>query len=201
MTMRRLWAVGAAVLACLALVRAPATAHEAAIVTVWGTISDCVQSAPGTSLPWGDDDGVVVRDMVVSCTVVEAVRQGGSASDPVVSGTVTERIDYAKPTGPFVLLTPWLMADAVSWGTTEIRGPDGGWVGTWARNGGVACTLVAQGTGAYAGWTLVASMPATAPPLRVQDVVDRPAIGGDLYGVIYQGPPPPFGPLPAPPSE
>lgn len=169
--MRRMWAAGAAVVMSLVLGGAPGTAQQASgtpsgapvpasAALVTGTADPCTQT-PGTTTTV---DGVVqVRDMVQTCTV--------TMTDPRVSGTSTNHINWDQPaTGGYV-----------EWGTLEIAGPDGTWVGPWV---GLDPTvvLVAEGTGAYAGWTLVAHVVVGAPT--------------KFDGLIYQGAPPTWVPLP-----
>ncbi len=73
----------------------------------------------------------------------------------------------------------------VFWGTTELSGPDGTWVGTVnSIPDGTLSTLpswsVLEGTGAYEGWTYW---------LHTPDQSDPSAMAS---GVIYEGPPPPW---------
>lgn len=62
----------------------------------------------------------------------------------------------------------------VWWGTAELARPDGTWAGWW-----VGPLTVLQGTGAYEGWTYV---------------VQSSDAAYSLEGILYEGPPPPWGP-------
>ena len=71
-------------------------------------------------------------------------------------------------------------------GTTEIAGPDGTWVGTFGSVNDVTLDempawVVLEGTGAYEGWTYVSFTP---------DQLDPNAV---VAGILYEGPPPPWG--------
>jgi len=179
--MRRLWAAGAAIVVCLALGGLPVLAQEAsenpsaplaeqAVVT--GTQVDCNPVKMWTT---GYENGVSQRrDGVVACEM--------AMDDPRVSGMAT--VDYNSD---------GYGDDWVNWGTWELAGPDGTWVGSWTgaepgggiyHGGSALSLLVAAGTGAYEGWSYIAS-------------------GRDsgIVGLIYEGPPPPWVPLPSTPSE
>ena len=83
----------------------------------------------------------------------------------------------------------------MGWGTSEVTGPDGKWVGTlgWVEDPSrekLASWGVQEGTGAYEGWTYWYHMP---------DLMDSLSLES---GILYQGPPPPWGKtLPLSPTE
>ena len=192
--MRRLWAAGAAIVLGLALGGVPMAAQSPR--TTWavqGTITGCTEAAPGTTTDWGGT-GRQIRDLIVTCTVEKGADEAWVAGDARLVGTSTERVNIDIPMYASGMFDPRYSPGAVRWGTTEIAGPDGTWVGPWVAYGGSPYVLVAEGTGEYAGLTLVASMPAVAP------TVDGDA-GVEFEGLIYEGPPPPFGPMPSAASE
>jgi hypothetical protein len=157
--MNRLLAAGAATLVCLALGGGLALAQDASEApgAVWVTEvspQTCGTLDPGTRTTV---DGVVqVRGMLLSCVK--------TWSDPRASGTLTatHNADDREAAGE------------VFWGTQELTGPDGTWVGSYHGlfdpEGKLSGATVWQGTGAYAGWTFLETA---------------------TQGVIYQGPPPP----------
>jgi hypothetical protein len=190
--MRKLWAAGAAIVVCLALGGVPVAAQEAsgepsaasampdgpALVT--GT-QTCAAGDPD-SRTW---DGPVLtgHNATINCTDV--------MSDERVSGPDSGEWNYVCHSDADMGCTYW--------GTTEIVGPDGTWVGTYtgtddpglweAGEGGAVMIQVLEGTGAYEGWTFVAHI--------VTDL-SNPAT---VNGLIHEGPPPPWGPLPTTASE
>ena len=116
----------------------------------------------------------------------------------------TSDIDDPRVTGPGTLgwnyvCYPAANQGCIYWGDLELVGPDGTWVGTYtgtddpalweAGEGGAVMIQVLEGTGAYEGWTFVAHI--------VTDL-SNPAM---VNGLIYEGPPPPWGPIPAAVTE
>ena len=83
----------------------------------------------------------------------------------------------------------------MGWVTSEVVGPDGTWVGTAGMSedpsrAELPSWGVAEGTGAYEGWTYWYHIPDLLAP-------DSPD-----YGILYEGPPPPWGTtLPLSPAE
>ena len=76
----------------------------------------------------------------------------------------------------------------IYWGTYEIDGPDGTWVGPWSGTADLALgvasyLLLLEGTGAYEGWSFVANWK------------DSMAGTSQFSGLIYPGPVPPWEPL------
>jgi hypothetical protein len=110
----------------------------------------------------------VRRDFVSECT--EAM------SDPRVSGTNT--ITWDLDCSGF---------GCVGWGTFELVGPDGSWVGTFTRTLGhgdeglALTTAVGEGTDGYEGWAYIAH--STSPD---------PYMQGTVEGFIFPGDPPPL---------
>ena len=99
-------------------------------------------------------------------------------SDPRVSGT--SESDIAE-----VCFNEAATSDAcILWGATELTGPDGTWAGTWTaihdESGGLPTWSVMQGSGAYDGWTFVSLTP------------DQLNAGSSTFGIVYEGPPPPW---------
>jgi hypothetical protein len=187
--MRRMWAAGAAGLMCLALGGVPALAQEASNrppvspVAVSGTW-DCTRTVPGRrgtsdGLMWG---GTGVRGQVLACDL--------ALSDPRVIGptTITFNDDCFG-------------AECVFWGSLVIEGPDGGWdcrfSGTPDPTGANDGLLlyVCPGRGGYSGLTFMVQQAVSFS--GTADFGD----GTSMHGLIYQGPPPPWAPLPSPASE
>jgi hypothetical protein len=125
-----------------------------------------------------------------SCTVVgfgerteeEIIRQRGftsecteEMSDPRVSGVSTTTWD--QDCYPSIA--------CVSWGTFELAGPDGTWVGTFTGTGAhgeQSASLgmgIGRGTGAYEGWVYIVHTSSPDPYLQT-----------NVEGVIYLGDPP-----------
>jgi hypothetical protein len=83
----------------------------------------------------------------------------------------------------------------MGWGTSEVTGPDGAWLGTFgyvqdASGNKLPQWGFAEGTEAYEGWTYWYHIP------------DLMAPSSPEYGILYQGPPPPWGTtLPLVPAE
>ncbi len=192
--MRRMWAAGAVIVMCLTLGGLVVAAQSP--LTSWavqGTITGCVEAAPGSTTHWGSS-GRQIRDLIVSCTFEKGADEAWVGGDARLVGTGTDQVNIDIPMYASGMFDPRYSPGAVRWGTTEIAGPDGTWVGPWIAYGGSPYVLVAEGTGEYSGLTLVASMPATIP------TVDGEAVYA-FEGIIYEGTPPPFGPLPSAPSE
>jgi hypothetical protein len=177
--MRKLWAAGASVVACLALGGGLALAQEASNsptvspVVVSGTWS-CTKTDPGTrgtsdALMWS---GTGARDQVLACDL--------ALDDPRVIGptTITFNDDCFR-------------ADCIFWGTLVIEGPDGGWDCRFSgtpdpsgANDGLLL-LVCPGRGSYGGLTFMAQQAVSFS--GTADFGD----GTSIRGLIYQGPPPP----------
>ena len=181
--MRRLWAAAAAAFVSLALGALPAVAEEASAspgesVAVTGTILGMCEAQAGTD------------------TIVDGVRQWRgwtvtcreSMSDPRVSGLSEHEYSrdcrYSLAAGDADDASP---IGCVVWSEFVVNGPDGTWEGAdrgfITADGERDAYRVAAGTGAYAGWTYVSH-----------------ADDSDVSGMIYQGPPPPWAPLPSTPS-
>lgn len=101
-------------------------------------------------------------------------------SDPRVSGSAKGSLDDAC----------FPASGCLYWGTFEIAGPGGTWTGSWSGTddkdlGKASYLMTLQGTGAYQGWTFI---------VHWLDPGDGSA--ATASGLIYQGPPPPWGPLP-----
>jgi hypothetical protein len=145
-------------------------------VYVTGT-SECAE-VPGRTVQ--EDDAVELHLFQTECTL--------TSSDPRLSGpgvVDTQQFCLKEDAGHV----------CTAWGTTEFTGPDGTWVGTygWVQDPSRAklpAWGVTEGTGAYEGWTYVYHVP------------DLMAPSSPEYGILYQGPPPPWGEtLPLSPAE
>ena len=106
-----------------------------------------------------------------------------TASDPRASGA-----------GLHVYSEDCHAGSCIDWGTSEVVGPDGAWSRPWtgieSPEGILTGYSLQAGSGAYAGWNLV-----------TVTVCDCTTGTITLDGVLYEGSPPPFGPLPSPASE
>jgi hypothetical protein len=181
--MRRMWAAGAAIVVCLALggipvvAQSPSPGPTATPSTPTGPalvtgMRQCAGTFSSTSV-----DGVQLGQMPdLTCT--------NTMSDPRITGPGTAVFNGAcyPPNG------------CVYWGTYHIDGPDGAWDGTWNgtddKDLGKAVFMgFLGGTGAYQGWTFAVVM-----------LDDFSGVPQPLSGLIYQGPPPPWEPLPLPVS-
>ena len=79
--MRRMSAASAAIVMCLMLGDYASAAQSVSTTEmVFGTITGCTVSAPGTTTAWGRS-GEQIRDMVETCTF-EAVRVNGQVKVP-----------------------------------------------------------------------------------------------------------------------
>jgi hypothetical protein len=194
--MRRLWAAGVAILVCLALGGVPVTAQWDNARVVRGTITDCVVTTPGTTTLVGatSEGPRQIRDRIEACTFLEGPDAGWTEGDARLAGTGTNvvNLDITQPNAG--MWDPEQVSSTLRWGTWEIAGPEGSWVGPWVGLGGQPYLLVAEGTGTYAGLTLVATMPVIYDDT---DGHDR----GVFEGLVYEGPPPEWGPPPAATSE
>jgi hypothetical protein len=152
-----------------------------------GTIADCVVTAPGTTTLVGvtSEGPRQIRDRVESCSFLEGPDAGWTVGDARLAGTGTNRLDLDVTQPNAGMWDREQVSSTVRWGTWEIVGPDGSWVGPWVALGGRPYTLVAEGTGAYAGLTLVAEMPVLYRDAEGND-------GGVFEGLLYEGPPPPW---------
>ena len=175
MQTRRLLLAGTVSLALLAIVAAPAIGQTESATWVTGTM-DCGLAGQGTSQ---EDDSVRLDQFPGQCSA--------TMSDPRVGGTSESDIQEAcfkLPDEPCMMF-----------GTTEIAGPDGTWVGGFGSVHDVTLSKlpawgVLEGTGAYEGWTYVSFTP---------DQLDPNAV---VTGILYEGPPPPWGEtLPLVPAE
>jgi hypothetical protein len=169
--MRAIWATAAAIVVCLALGGVPALAQDDA-TWITGSVS-CEVSDWGTESQ--QDEVASIRDRLATCTA--------TTNDPRASGA-----------GPHVYNEDCRSGSCIDWGTYEVVGPDGSWSGPWtgieSPEGILTAYGLQSGSGAYAGWNLV-----------TVDVCDCTTGTITLEGVLYEGPPPPFGPLPSPASE
>jgi hypothetical protein len=177
--MRGLWASGATIAMCLSLGGMSALAQ--------GTAPEATEFPAAVT---GTQE--MVEQVTISDTVVDSVHRGHTVftmahtmSDPRVSGTSVNDFNFA--------CLYRAMDTCVFWGTDSLSGPDGMWVGSWS---GVSDTdrvarveWTYQGTAAYAGWTYVG---------YTDWHFDDPDYDSLTYGVVYEGPPPPWGPLPLP---
>jgi hypothetical protein len=172
--MRRMWAVGAAIVMCLVLSAVPGASQSALPTTGTAWVSgtqDCSVVDEGTRTVV---DGVtLVRDQAIDCVK--------TMTDPRVSGT--SHIQYNHDDHG--------AAGVTFWGTEEIIGPDGTWRGTFMgvidASGNAGGIAVKEGTGAYSGWTFI-------------DTPQGQGMTATLAGTIFQGPPQ-FGPQPWPSAE
>ena len=172
---RRLLLVGSVSLGLLVILVAPAFGQTDSTAWVTGKL-DCGRAGQGTSQ---EDASVRLDQFPGQCTA--------TMTDPRVSGTSESDIQevcFKLPGEPCMLF-----------GTTEIAGPDGTWVGTFGSVndmtlGKLPSWGVLEGTGAYEGWTYVSFTP---------DQLDPNAV---VTGILYEGPPPPWGEtLPLSPAE
>jgi hypothetical protein len=151
------------------------TSEEESVTWVTGTIN-CARAEEGTSV----EDASVTFDFYPS-------RCFAKLSDPRVSGGwrgTGQQPCFKLPGEPCMIF-----------GSAEILGPDGAWVGTISSINDA--TLIAfpamfvfEGTGDYDGWTFVLFTPD----------VTRGSV--EASGIIYQGPPAPWAEtLPLTPAE
>jgi hypothetical protein len=179
---RRRWTAAAAMIVCLLVSASPALAQDASpsrpgSVAVTGTILGMCEVQAGTDTVV--DGAREWRGWTVTCRE--------SMSDPRVSGPNVHRYDrdcrYPLAAGDADDASPVV---CITWSDFVVSGPDGTWEGAdrglVTPDGESDTYRVATGTGAYAGWTYVSH-----------------ADEGDVSGIIYEGPPPPWGPLPGAP--
>ncbi len=168
MRMLRLSLVGTVILMLLGGAGSAVAAQEAPDgVYVTGT-AECAE-VPGRTVQ--EDDAIELHLFQTECTL--------TSSDPRLSGPGvydTQQFCLKEEAGHVCL----------GWGTYESTGPDGAWVGTfgWVQDPSrakLAAWGVAEGTGAYEGWTYWYHIP------------DLMAPSSPEYGILYQGPPPPWG--------
>jgi hypothetical protein len=148
---------------------------------VTGTESCTVVRDGIASASSGDVRVTHFRDYISDCV--------NTMSDPRVSGTYRSNFNqdcYPLPDKPGV-------DECVIWGTHVLDGPAGGWDCAYSGTGdpfGMNDGLVlgvCPGTGDYEGLTYV-----------LQNVFGGASDFGDgtsIHGLIYEGPPPPWGPL------
>ena len=109
-----------------------------------------------------------------------------SASDPRVSGPVSGETRSAC----------WSGNRCIHWGTTEVAGPDGTWIGPWTGTDSKivrrSSLFTLEGTGAYEGWSFI---------LHSGGRGEDPSTI-EFSGLIYPGPLPPWDEsLPPVPAE
>lgn len=157
-----------ATLSLLAIAAAPALGQADSDAWVTGTLS-CGMAGEAT-----------VEAGVTQELDLYPARCFAQLSDPRVSGDWWSDVQQAWF---------WETGDhAMAFGTTEITGPDGTWVGTTTHiadyTSDDAWTAPAwgvfEGVGAYEGWTFVVSSPNQLDPQA------------EVSGIVYQGPPPPW---------
>jgi hypothetical protein len=175
--MRRPWIAAVAMIVCLDLSSSPALAEEASAApdgsaAVTGTILGMCEVEAGTDAVV---DGVRQwRGWTVTCQE--------RTSDPRVSGSnehvYNRDCRYPLAAGDADDPSPVV---CISWSDFVLSGPEGTWEGAdrglVTPDGESDTYRVATGTGAYAGWTYVSH-----------------ADEGDVSGIIYEGPPPAWGP-------
>jgi hypothetical protein len=161
----RLLRLSLAAAVALATVAAPASGQTDSDTYVTGTLGCGL--AGDVSLM--DDESVTLERFPGRCVA--------EFNDPRITGTADSDITEVcfKEAGWKCML----------WGAVELKGPDGIWVGSWTavsdETGGLPTWLVAEGTGAYEGWTLVTFTPNQMLP------------EASTFGFLYEGPPPPWG--------
>jgi hypothetical protein len=169
--MRKIWAASAAMLVCLALGGLTVSAQDGP-AWITGSVS-CEVSDWGIDSVDGEDSSI--RDRLATCTV--------TASDPRASGA-----------GLHVYNEDCHSRNCIDWGTYEVVGSDGSWSGPWtgveSPEGILTAYSQQSGTGGHAGWNLV-----------TVTVCDCTTGTITLEGVLYEGPPPPYGLLPLPEGE
>ena len=173
----RLSLVGTVILVLLGGAGSAVAAQEAdGGVYVTGN-AECIEP-PGRTIQ--DDGAVELHVFRNECTF--------TSSDPRLGGTGVYDIQQfclKEETGHVCM----------GWGTGEVTGPDGTWVGTsgWVQDPSrtqIPMWGFAEGTGAYEGWTYWFHVPDVMAPSSPE------------YGILYQGPPPPWGTtLPLAPAE
>ena len=173
----RLSLIGTVILMLLGGVGSAVAAQEAHGDTYVTGTAQC-GLAPGRTMQ--EDDAVELHLFRDECTL--------TSSDPRLSGS-----------GVYDIQQFCLKEDAghvcMGWGTSEVTGPDGTWVGSLGyvedpSRTGLASWGVQEGTGAYEGWTYWYHIP------------DLMAPSAPEFGILYQGPPPPWGEtLPLSPAE
>jgi hypothetical protein len=170
--MRRIMAMGAAILACVLLGGLTATAQSPAPGAEWvavtGTATCSLEVAGSRS---GTPPPYVLSGQVVACA--------NTASDPRVTGTSTFVLDARTWASPGHI--------GVGWGDYALQGPEGTWTGrhyiVYEASGVAHALTVASGGGAYDGWTYATSTTVSAVGTL------------DIVGVIYPGAPPPDFPV------
>jgi hypothetical protein len=179
----RLSLAGTVVLALLGglggVVLAQDEADEVTPVVVTGDES-CTHVVEGTE-SIGPGGVMQTRGVLLDCT--------NSMSDPRVSGTFrnTWNADYYPAAD-----------EVVVWGTHVLDDPVAGWECSYtgmnhpSEDIWVLLHAVCQGTGEYEGLTYAF--------YHVEGESDI-GNGTSYHGFIYEGPPPPWGPIPAPSSE
>ena len=155
-----------------------AVAAQEALGDTYVTGSLVFDEAPGRTVQ--EDDAVELHLFHGECTA--------TSSDPRLSGPgVYDAQQFCLKEGAGHV--------CMGWGTSEVTGPDGTWVGTlgWVEEPsrtGLASWGVQEGTGAYEGWTYWFHLPDLMDPSSVES------------GILYEGPPPPWGKtLPLSPAE
>ena len=172
----RLSLAGTVILMLVGVFTVPASGQTDSDTFVTGTLSCALAGAVIAQ----KDDSVLLERFPGRCTA--------TMSDPRVSGTAKSEIQEAcfHETGKDACLL---------WGAMEVTGPDGTWVGSWGAVHDETLTAlptwsVMEGTGDYEGWTYVMFTP---------NQLDASAVAS---GLVYEGPPPPWGEsLPLAPAE
>lgn len=189
--MHKLWAAGAAMSLGLALGGLPVVAQDESPGGVSGEMIEPV-AVTGTEActitKWGVmtfSDGVErFRDHLLDCL--------DTMSDPRVSGHYTNHFNYDCYGGDACIF----------WGTHVLDGPDGGWDCSYTGTTNPTTAyeylvlLVCPGTGTYDGLTYT-----TYHVFNMNDESADFGNGMSFGGLIYQDPPPPWGPLPTAASE
>jgi hypothetical protein len=173
----RLSLVGTVILVLLGGAGSAVTAQDASGPVYATGTGQCIEP-PGRTVQ--DDGAVELHVFRNECTL--------TSSDPRLSGTGVYDVQQ-------FCLKEEVGHVCMGWVTSEVVGPDGTWVGTAGyvedpSRAELPSWGVAEGTGAYEGWTYWYHIPDLLAP-------DSPD-----YGILYEGPPPPWGEtLPLTPAE
>jgi hypothetical protein len=171
--MRRSWAVAAAIVMCLALGGVPVSGQSPSEPSsaVWVTGT---ATCPTVEDGTTDTVGGVeqVRGRVAECTY--------TASDPRVAEPTTNTSDW----NCYALTPAGTGHGCWGWGTLESPNWTGYGTIVTQDSGRFVSNVTMIGRGTNAGWTFI--------------LTDTPE---GFSGLLYEGDPPPFEPLPAPASE
>jgi hypothetical protein len=160
--------------------------------------SASAQESDGGDSPTAELPLVVTGDM--SCTVVERgtrgtsdalVRGGTGARDQRLDCVHTMSDSRVSGTGPLTFNDDCFRGGCVMWGTNDVVAPDGRWECSWSGTGDPFGRLdgivsgVCRGTGGYEGLTYMWQ--------HAVRFTGKGDFGGDtnMYGHVYEGPPPP----------